>query len=380
MKPSSARQPIQVFISHSHDDNDACKPLLAALTAWGVDYWFDTERLDAGGNLSTRIQAAIAERAIFLRVCSVAVQQHPYWVNLETDAFRALQARDANAGLPATRTLIPFILDTNYTLQPFELAVIYIDAARKPLAVWVAALRRALQLETAPLVPYRVVDWRRGADHTTIGAAIAAAEPGERILIRPGVYTESLVIDKPLELVGDGERDDILIEARDASVLTLKALNGRVAHLTLRQLGGDYYCVNIPQGAMVLEDCDISSLGYTSVCIHGASARPRVRLNRIHDGEGAGVVVKEQGQGIIEYNDIFDNGSPGKARSGISIREGAVPTVRRNRIYHNTGSAIHVYDKGGGIFEDNDLRDNQGGAWAITADSMPPVTRRNNQE
>ena len=86
--PTTATQPVRVFISHSHDDNPACAPLLAALTALGVDYWFDTERLDAGTNLSGRIQAAITERDYFIRVCSAAVQRNPYWVDLETGAFR----------------------------------------------------------------------------------------------------------------------------------------------------------------------------------------------------------------------------------------------------------------------------------------------------
>src|SRR5262249_55445017 len=78
----------KVFISHSHEDTGRCEPLLAALHAWGVDYWFDTDRMDAGHDLSQRIQQALAARDIFIRVCSGSVQRRPYWVNLETGAFR----------------------------------------------------------------------------------------------------------------------------------------------------------------------------------------------------------------------------------------------------------------------------------------------------
>src|SRR5690348_7925795 len=77
----------RVFISHSHDDNARCAPLLAAMDAWGVDYWFDTEGgLSAGQHLTERVQRAMAERDVFLRVCTGATQQS-FWMNLETNAF-----------------------------------------------------------------------------------------------------------------------------------------------------------------------------------------------------------------------------------------------------------------------------------------------------
>jgi F-box protein 11 len=50
-----------------------------------------------------------------------------------------------------------------------------------------------------------VVDANRDSDgFTTVGAAIRAANPGDRIFVRPGRYEESLLIDKPLEIIGDG--------------------------------------------------------------------------------------------------------------------------------------------------------------------------------
>jgi TIR domain len=53
--------------------------------------------------------------------------------------------------------------------------------------------------------PTHVVDVFPGrGDFTTVGAAIKAATPGDRILVRPGLYDEALVVDKPLEILGDG--------------------------------------------------------------------------------------------------------------------------------------------------------------------------------
>lgn len=61
--------------------------------------------------------------------------------------------------------------------------------------------------------PTVIVDaWHRG-DYATITEALEAVKPGTRILVRPGLYQEGIVVDKPVELIGDGKRDDIVIEA-----------------------------------------------------------------------------------------------------------------------------------------------------------------------
>src|SRR5215467_12493071 len=109
--------------------------------------------------------------------------------------------------------------------------------------------------------PTHVVDaWQRG-DFTTVGAAITAAKPGDRILVRPGLYEEGLVVDKPLEILGDGAATDIEIRARGADAVLFKASIGRVANLRMHQAGGTgkWFGVVITQGRLDLEGCDISS-------------------------------------------------------------------------------------------------------------------------
>ena len=157
--------------------------------------------------------------------------------------------------------------------------------------------------------PTHVVDAFPGrGDFTTVGAAIKAATPGDRILVRPGLYAEALVVDKPLEILGDGPVPDIEIRARDASVLRFQASIGRVANLTLRQAGGkdEWYGVDITQGRLDLEGCDISSQSLSCVAITDG-ADPRLRRNKIHDGNQSGVNVLDSGLGTLEDNDITGN-------------------------------------------------------------------------
>ncbi|MFN9646032.1 MAG: TIR domain-containing protein, partial [Cyanobacteriota bacterium] len=61
--------------------------------------------------------------------------------------------------------------------------------------------------------PVLIVDALHRGHYPTIGQAIQAAKPGSRIMVRPGLYREGVVIDKPLELIGEGDRADIVIEA-----------------------------------------------------------------------------------------------------------------------------------------------------------------------
>jgi len=232
---------------------------------------------------------------------------------------------------------------------------------------------------------------------------LAAANPGDRIVIRPGLYREGVVIDKVVEIIGDGDLGTVVIEATGIYTIQFKASAGRIANLTLRQAGGGkWFCVDVGQGRLNLEGCDITSQSLACVGIHDG-ADPWLRRNRIHDGGQGGVMVYDNGQGVLEDNDIFANAFSGieikigsnptarrnrihdhkqagvlvsrnglgvledndifaNANVGIAIRQAANPTVRGNRISKNGYQAIWVYNGGRGTFENNDLRDNTGGA------------------
>jgi F-box protein 11 len=271
----------------------------------------------------------------------------------------------------------------------------------------------------AAKTPTRIVDQMHRGGHLTITEAIEVANPGDRILVRPGTYHEGLVIEKPLEIIGD---DDVVVQVVGKNVLLFKTTMGRVANLTLRQMGGgNWYGVDIAQGRLELEDCDITSQSLSCVTIHGG-ADPRLRRNHIHASQrGNGVHVWDDGQGVLEDNEIFGNalagvaikegGNPtlrgnwihdgkqcgvlvwnngqgvledneifGNTHSGVEIREGCNPTLRGNRINKNGYEAVWVHDEGGGTIEDNDLSDNAMGAWDISDDSEPNLRRARNKE
>ena len=217
-----------------------------------------------------------------------------------------------------------------------------------------------------------MVDPYQRGDFATVIEAITAARPGDRILIRPGLYQEGLVIDKPLEILGDGPVADIVIQARDTHAVLFQANIGRIANLTIRQVGGKgtWYGVDITQGRLELEGCDITSQSAACVAIR-YGADPRLRRNTIHDGKKTGMLVSDEGLGTLEDNDITAN-----AYGGVGIKTGGNPTLRRNTIHDGKSVGVIVYDEGLGTFDDNDITANALSGIEIR-DGGNPTLRRN---
>jgi F-box protein 11 len=270
-------------------------------------------------------------------------------------------------------------------------------------------------------VATHVVDAMHRADFATITEALEAASSGDRVLVQPGLYEEGLVIDKPVEIIGDGEHGEVVIRATGQACVLFQARMGRLTNLVLEQMGGGNWSgVDIARGRLDLEDCDITSASLSCIAVH-QRADPRIRRNRIHDGKAGGVFVYEDGLGTFEDNEIFGNalsgvsikegGNPtlrrnrihdgkqggvfvfnnglgtledneifGNAFAGVEIKEGGNPTLRRNVIKNNGYEAIWIHKNGGGTFEDNDLRDNGRGPWDISEDSEANVKRSGNKE
>jgi outer membrane protein assembly factor BamB len=130
----------KVFISHTHEDNAACAPVLAALDAWQVNYWFDLAQLSAGLELLEHIQRGLQDRDIFIRICTPAALASR-WTAQEQTLARTLRA--PNRG---QRRMINLIVKPGYVVQPDEANDITIDTTSQPEVVWMRQLRGALEI------------------------------------------------------------------------------------------------------------------------------------------------------------------------------------------------------------------------------------------
>lgn len=211
----------------------------------------------------------------------------------------------------------------------------------------------ALVSPTSAAVPSLVVSQQGNGQYTTISAALQQAAPRARILVHPGRYLETLVLDKPVELfaVTNSPEETVLVESHSASCLVMQTELAIVSGLrflsrrTEADLDGSGYAIDIAKGRLVLEDCDVRSDFLACVGSYGP-ATPLLRRCTLHES-GIGVLVTEMSQPEIVDCEFF-----GHEIAGIQVRRGGHPTARQCRIHDGAARGLVVEDDGMGLFED----------------------------
>lgn len=213
-----------------------------------------------------------------------------------------------------------------------------------------------------------------GGQYTSIGEALKNAPYGTRISVRPGVYNESLEINRDVEIVGDGPITQIVVEAVDNNCIYVKSGKVLIRGLTLRNRmtskDNKYYAVTASGGELNLEDCDVTSSALTGVGIYGSGTKGFIRRCRVHDCAESGIYFYRNSEGVVEDCDVFNNGF-----ANISIKEGADPTVSNSRIYNSKASGVYVYLNGKGTVEDSTIYGNTYSGVSISEGGDPLVNR-----
>ncbi|HLN26500.1 MAG TPA: right-handed parallel beta-helix repeat-containing protein [Gemmataceae bacterium] len=229
--------------------------------------------------------------------------------------------------------------------------------------------------ESVPIAPSPVIVSKLGdGNFTTIGEAIRSARLGTRIVVRPALYCESLILDKRLEIVGEGKIEDVIVESADASCLRMQTDFARVCGMTLRGVSGrgrkEQYAVDIPQGQLVLEDCIITSEGLACLAVHGSKAIPLLRRCRLHGSKSAGLLIFDRADGEFEDCAIFNN-----TLAGVEIKQGANPTLRRCQVYHGQQVGVLIHQMGQGKLESCEIYGNALAGVEIRGGGSPVLLR-----
>jgi hypothetical protein len=107
----------------------------------------------------------------------------------------------------------------------------------------------------------------------SIGLAIEAASPGDNIIVFEGRYREAITLTKPVEIMGVGVLNDIVVECADERPVVYSwAQYAKVLNLTLQQLhaagsGLVVDCVKVEGGSFYLDGCNVSSASGSGVVI-----------------------------------------------------------------------------------------------------------------
>ncbi len=212
-----------------------------------------------------------------------------------------------------------------------------------------------------------IVDASQQGNFARISDAIKSASPGDRIVVRPGSYNEAIVLDKPLEIIGEGKRGDVVISFCNYCVAMIRTPKGKLSNLTLKQLGGKQMsCINIRAGGCEIDSCEISCAENNGVSISG-NAEPRIKRCHIHHCL-SGIMVEDCSSPTIEGNKICNT-----RYSGVVVRGASDPTIRKNRIYNSMQGGIYIYGNSTGLILNNKIHSNAYSGIAIKDGSRPMI-------
>lgn len=231
------------------------------------------------------------------------------------------------------------------------------------------------QAQINPANSIYVVSPDGAGDFTSIGDAVRRVAANSRILIREGLYDESIVLDKNVEIVGDGGLENIVVRSRSQSCISMQTASAVVRGLTLQGRGSYYgqrfFAVDVPFGELVLENCDISSDSLSCVAIHGANANPFLKNCSVHDSADSGIYVFENARARVENCDVFHS-----ANANLAVTQGASPTIKNCRIYDGENGGVVVWGNGAtAIVEDCEIANHRLANVGVSQSANPTFRR-----
>jgi nitrous oxidase accessory protein len=206
---------------------------------------------------------------------------------------------------------------------------------RKPYAILLAGIFllsvafMIQPLEGKSIVDTIVVDDGGSADYETIGDALDAAQNGDHIIVRSGLYQEqNLIIDKTLTLVGEEAATTIVQGDGSQKLCIIRADEVMISNFTFTGGGGEIIGSNI----------DISA----NNCI--------ISHNIITNNDDVGISIHHSSDVIIKNNVITFC-----PFAGIRNYENTDSNIMKNNQIDECISGIYVHDSMNQLIQDNTI-------------------------
>lgn len=252
----------------------------------------------------------------------------------------------------------------------------------------------------APTGPTLVVDPAGGdGKFKTVTEALEKAEPQTTIKVKPGTYTEALVISKDVTIQGDGPAKDVIIQFADTKVIVVNSPEVHLNGFSVKQTGIPGVGINVNSGRVFVDGCDVTATGIglvsttsrtechvTKCTFHGCAgggiqnidsaiciaedneltdcdvaaltsrrkADAVFKRNKIINSKKCGILIYEQGTATLDDNEI-----KGSGESGIVAANNHHCMARGNKVLGSQGDGIFVAAEGKGTFENNEIRDSK---------------------
>ncbi|MFJ9243645.1 right-handed parallel beta-helix repeat-containing protein [Streptomyces sp. NPDC101776] len=175
---------------------------------------------------------------------------------------------------------------------------------------------------------------RRTGEYASLAAALEAAAEGDVLTVAPGTYRENLVVQRSVTLRGpEGSPGSVRIAPLDGVPLTVRA-SAVVQDLHVEGQDSAAPALLVEDGAPELTDLRIVTRSASGIEVRGG-ARPTVRRCTVDNPAGIGIAVLDGGGGVFEECEVVSAG-----QAGVAVRGGGHPRLERCRIHHASGVGL----------------------------------------
>ncbi|MFD5648129.1 right-handed parallel beta-helix repeat-containing protein [Streptomyces sp. NPDC127039] len=184
---------------------------------------------------------------------------------------------------------------------------------------------------------------RRTGEYASLAAALEAAADGDVLTVAPGTYRENLVVQRAVTLRGpDGAQGSVRIAPADGVPLTVRA-SAVIQDLHVEGQDAAAPAVLVEDGTPELLGLRVVARSASGIEVRGG-ARPTVRRCTVDNPAGVGIAVLDGGGGVFEECEVVAAG-----QAGVAVRSGAHPRLERCRVHHAAGSGLTATGEGSAL-------------------------------
>jgi parallel beta-helix repeat protein len=198
-----------------------------------------------------------------------------------------------------------------------------------------------------------------------IQSLINDATPGKTIHISSGTYYESIIIEKPLTIIGE-DKDKTIIDGKSAeNVIMVTADNVKLENITIRNSGGykDNAGIKIVSDNNLIKNCIIYR---TKTGIYFDEAKNSIVSNCHFYTNGEGIYFSNSANNIVDNSEFQHNAF------GIHAYKSNTITIKESYI-HTNGLGIYSRDSETLKIIDSAISDNNqdgGGCWIFDSKNI----------
>ncbi len=201
----------------------------------------------------------------------------------------------------------------------------------------------------------------------SLKVALRNTKPGGEIHVMPGVYRESVVVDKDVTILGLGEASEVIIEGSGGPAFHLKGRAARLRGLTIRAAAGEA-AVHIAGCDPILDGCVIE--GSAACAVLEAGATPLFKGCTFRAQGGLGVQVGEGAQARLEHGSVEDFGP-----CGLHVGPGAQAVLQGVSFKTGCGVGLRVQARGQAVLDSCSIEGAQASSVEVEPDGRVQLSR-----